>query len=664
MKILFFLGLLFFLLSCSEGVIRSEYIPPSDWKYSDLRIFDPAGFSEAGRDIIGFYYRDLGEAAELRIDFFDLDPDIPTGLLVAFHHGYAGSHQLPFGLRPSYEWNQLMVLLPDGRIFLLNEKFQNLIDPKVSVVRDTTLDALIIKIEKTALINLSPKTSVKLFTFGDDFSYFDELGPVLLNGFPPEPIKVIIAFWNTFRAETPAQALRTWDGAHTGPSSTRHGLKALLDAVEITGIPVFLLDLRSKQNFSVLEYMGALTRVRSLEAKGLVILPKQDNFIFSSLDFDVTNIELEQSILEGLPSFDTRKILIKTLQSPGTVLILGGDFSKSAWGNYLTSVQLLNFIKNHPWLKPLNDESILKFQVIEEPIEADYRISDIMVKIKSLPDNPIKQILQNLISSYTKMEDGKERELQYQYLSQLGHLLAILEWSKNPQAITDCERDFDWDHKPECLLATENTVAIIETQGGYISFAFVHNSGEFHQIIGPSFQLMTGISDPIEWDLSQGIGADPKVIPGAFANSKQKWAEYTPTQISPGSITLVEKTFFALQDGYLFDYLGSEADQLLIPIILDPWVMEYHNWGELNENKFGLRIWRWGLKNKLIITLQSSDPMEILTFKDSYKLISFPEEPSFAYPEGHFLPFPLALAKIQIDGDVSIRLKITHSYSN
>lgn len=665
MKTFLVLAFLFFLLGCSEGNCSHDYLP-NEWEYSDLRVVDPSDISQATRDVIGFYYRDLGKNIEFRFDLLDLDPDTPTGLILAFNHGYPGTYQLPFGLRSANDWNQLLVLLPDGRIFFLDEKFQHIADTKVSVVRDTTLDAVVIKIDKAALINISPKTSVEIFSIGNDFLSFDELGPILLSGPPPEPIKVMIAFWNTFQSETPAQALRAWDGAHTGPASTRHGLKALLDAVEVSGIPVYLLDLRSHQHFSVLDFMGVLPRIQSLEAKGLIILPKNENIIFPTPYFKELTAEPDNLIFENSLSTVTRKSILETLQMPDRVIVLGGDFSKSAWVNKETIEKLLIYIKNHPWLVTISDKSILKIQVVEESKASDFRISIIQERIKLLPNNQIKKIIQNLISFFLNLGNDEEKELQRQYLGQLGHLLAILEWSKNPKEITDCTSDLDWDYDPECLLATKTTVAVIEPTGGYISFAFTLNSGEFHQIIGPSFQLITGLSDPIEWDLSRGIGADPKVIPGAFVNSNRKWTVYSPVQLSPGSITLInyetetQKTFTALEDGYLFHYVGIDVNHLLFPVILDPWVMEYQGWGDFYKVTSNLSNWRWELNDKIKLDIQSSEPIEIHTFKDSYEFILMPEQPSFAYPEGHFLPFPLALAKIQIDGEVTIRLKVTH----
>jgi hypothetical protein len=82
-----------------------------------------------------------------------------------------------------------------------------------------------------------------------------------------------VALWNTFPAYTPAQALKNWDGAHTGPDSSRHGLRHLLDAVDSSDIPVVLLDLKYPAWLAALDMTGGLSRIQYLEKKRLIILP-------------------------------------------------------------------------------------------------------------------------------------------------------------------------------------------------------------------------------------------------------------------------------------------------------------------------------------------------------------------------------------------------------
>jgi hypothetical protein len=84
---------------------------------------------------------------------------------------------------------------------------------------------------------------------------------------------ILVAFWDAFPVTTPAQALRLWDGAHTGPLGQRHGLKYILDAARQYGVPVALLDLKNPASLAALDFMGNVPEVQDLYARGLLILP-------------------------------------------------------------------------------------------------------------------------------------------------------------------------------------------------------------------------------------------------------------------------------------------------------------------------------------------------------------------------------------------------------
>jgi hypothetical protein len=82
-----------------------------------------------------------------------------------------------------------------------------------------------------------------------------------------------MAFWNVFPATTPTQALRDWDGAHTGPLGSRHGLKYVLSAARQFGFPMALLDLKSPASLGALGFMGEIPEIQALYAGGRLILP-------------------------------------------------------------------------------------------------------------------------------------------------------------------------------------------------------------------------------------------------------------------------------------------------------------------------------------------------------------------------------------------------------
>ena len=85
---------------------------------------------------------------------------------------------------------------------------------------------------------------------------------------------LLLTFYDTFAGRFPAEALRGWDGAHSGPRGERHGLRHLLAAVEDTQVPVVLLDLKEPENLSALDAMGRLPEIRRLAQAGLLLLPR------------------------------------------------------------------------------------------------------------------------------------------------------------------------------------------------------------------------------------------------------------------------------------------------------------------------------------------------------------------------------------------------------
>ena len=85
----------------------------------------------------------------------------------------------------------------------------------------------------------------------------------------PAKAPLLLAFWDALPANTPAQLLQRWDGAHTGPYGSRHGLKHLLAAVEEYEVPVALLDLKDPTStLSGLDLIGQIAYIQQLEEQG------------------------------------------------------------------------------------------------------------------------------------------------------------------------------------------------------------------------------------------------------------------------------------------------------------------------------------------------------------------------------------------------------------
>ena len=58
-----------------------------------------------------------------------------------------------------------------------------------------------------------------------------------------------------------------------------------------------------------------------------------------------------------------------------------------------------------------------------------------------------------------------------------------------------------------------------------------------------------------------------------------------------------------------------------------------------------------------MVNIQIKNPITVKGFSETLELLNQPEDPDQEYPDGHFLPFPMAIAElIQPDGDNVIRL--------
>jgi hypothetical protein len=657
--------LLLFTISCSRQAVQTSTVTKA-WNYSDLRAIDPSDTKTPNIDIIALYSRQLNNNLQIRIDFLDQTIDNYPSLLLLFNNGWEGNSQLPFDILPQSNWNYLLLIPSDGHIILKDQKDEPVDSPKVSIIRDIALGALILNIDKSAISGLSTKTEIELFSADNSFSEIDRLSPIQLGASPPSRGKVVLAFWDIFKADTPAQALRSWDGAHTGPFSSRHGLVSLVESIEKTGIPAFLFDINKTKTWSIFDYLGIDERLKVLIDQGKVIVVDQGSNLspdLSKLDDETAN-SFVNDLSGEIPSIAVRRALLTTTQNSENTLLLGGEFNKTAWGDFSTAFQTLSYIKNHPWLEPISDRSLIETQVNPAAENGDSFFDDIEAKIRVVPENRIRTVAEELLSSLSEPGTQMENDLKRVYIGQIGHLLAISKWSANRQPISDCSQNLDSDNDLECILASDNLAVVIDLQGGYISYAFSFHAGEYHQIIGPSYQLAIGLSDPMSWKFDQGISTDPSVIPGAFSGVENKWRKFHLTKVDRDSITiqeedrLSEKRFRITNASIYFQYKGYNNEKFAIPLILDPWTMETEDWGSLYTNTIQTQRWLWGIENRITVETIFMDHLEVSTFQDSISLIQAPENPSLDYPAGHYLPFPLAFGQLttEYQGLVEIRL--------
>lgn len=674
-----------------------------DWSYADLRLLDPLDNTPTpSTDILAIYDRNLGYDLEIRIDLLDI-PVIPDYDL------------------------QLRLATPSGDLVIfIPAQGQPTINPaqsgtKVRVVRDPALDTVTVRLNRSAISQ--PFTyQVAAFVSGDS-TPSDETAPIRSDGQPPvERVPLLLAFWDTYPAATPAQALRRWDGAHSGPRGERHGLRQIIDNAALYRFPLALLDLKTPASLAALNFMGVLKQIQTLSNQGLLILPDvsfgepaqtalelsrraaagfglpASQFVYSSSSTLLTTyygqfIPLEDSAhlsrsedtrliplpapaedqaTEDGPSLDVRRQLVMSLFSgdPSRLVILGGDLPLSTWGNEDMAAPTFAWLAAHPWIQPLTGEDLLTFPsgsptnlptAEGAPTQMEGSTSTILAELKSAPDNLISaSAWQTWFMQTAPTGDEQFRKLRLNYTGQISELLAAAGWVENPSAQVDCSHDLNGDGRPECILSSRTFFAILDPRGGRLSNLFYLDAAGPHQLVGPSSQFSIGLSDPSVWQLDLGEAADPAVILGAFNDDSDIWNVTIPGNASALS--------FTSPDGTRRKTYSLAQDGIHVA---------YHGFGPVEVN-IPLAVdpqafflgpvhyqsisntgeWIWGLFNGLQIKITTNGALSAQSFIDSLPFLPGPENPDQTYPEGHYLPFPLSVVTVQSNDDFNVRLSI------
>jgi hypothetical protein len=378
--------------------VPASYDP--EWTYAELRLLDPVDdTSTPSTDILAVYTRNIGSDLEIRVDLLDVP------------------------LIPDYRLQILLDTLPGGNPWDLTIDIPAAGRPSVTpansrliprVIRDPWLDTVTVRFNRRDIPQ--PFTlQVASFAPGDS-TPADETAPVRSDALPPtQRAPLALVFWDTYPATTPAQALRRWDGAHTGPRGERHGLKHILDSAELYGIPVALLDLKTPASLAALDYMGIMPQIQRLASHGLLILPDvayaepanislafsrraaagfnlpasqfvysaasnlQSNYLAQFLPLDNSShlarsggtrliplpaADAIQATQDG-PSLDVRRALVAAAFSSdqSDLVVLGGDLPRSTWGNEDMAGPTFAWIAAHPWIQPLTGDDLMTFPV-------------------------------------------------------------------------------------------------------------------------------------------------------------------------------------------------------------------------------------------------------------------------------------------------------------
>jgi len=375
-----------------------------------------------------------------------------------------------------------------------------------------------------------------------------------------------------------------------------------------------------------------------------------------------------------------RKILIEAaIQSGSTLesttnsyLNLGGSLPESAWGDPQSARAAFKWIKNHPWIKVLSEEDLLVMKgkdrrpstSTEAPTnttKSDINIQDLSFELQNAPNNDLGEAAwQNFYSLYAPIfpPSNELSDLRLTYSKDAWSLLEAAKWGEKPFNSKECTRDIDHDGTPECVFTTSEVYAQFEIDDGSLSWLFIStrdndtDQNKLHEVIGPSSQIISGLSNPTTWFSNAGALSDPDVISGAFSDPDQG---YSVDQISDGLIFFKnngsKKIFHFLPGELRVEIIADDSENIpstyQIPLLLDPWRRFYPGWAELYTGLQTANTFQWMLADGPTIHISTTSRLQGSDFQASQSLFSKPEDPNQDLPSGHFLPFPLVLIQIK-----------------
>jgi hypothetical protein len=699
MQRLFFLVSIFCLLTIVACAPVSNY---RQWTVADLRLLDPLDASAIpSTDILAVYTRTLGSDLEIRVDLLDLP------------------------LTPDYHLQILLDTLPGGDPWDLTIDIPANGHPPVTpanhylvprLIRNPWLDTITVRFNRRYIPQ--PFTLKVVSYMSGESTPADATAPIRSDSLPPtQRAPLALVFWDVFPATTPAQALRRWDGAHTGPLGERHGLKHILDNAGVYAIPVALLDLKTPASLAALSYMGLISQIQDLTSLGLLTLPDvaygepaeislafsrraaaefglpasafvyspalnlQSNYLAQFLPLDssfhlITSgairfiplpaVDAIQATQDGL-ALDMRRALVATAFSTdqSEIVVLGGDLPHSTWGNLDIASSSFAWIAAHPWIHPLSAEDLLAFPVEQQDVHLPAMPpseTSLLAALRLAPNNSLTvSAWQSYFTLTAPTGDGNLLALRSNYLGQVGKLLAAARWAEHPSAQAGCDQDLDSDSQPECVISNQNFFATLDPVGARLENLFFLDETGPHQLVGPSSQFTVGLSDPSEWRPELGEAADPSVIPGAFSDEPNTWMLYTAvdtpagtTFSSPDGTRL--KTYRLLEDGIEITYQGSTPVNTRIPLAVDP--LTFYNRPTRYTGQLAPGFWTWGLAKGMQVRVDTKAIFSVQSYIDSFQYLSHPENPDFDYPGGHYLPFPLSVVTIQSAGNFRVQIGI------
>jgi len=459
-----------------------------------------------------------------------------------------------------------------------------------------------------------------------------------------------------------------------------YGIEDLQDWIEnggdLTGSLVFIpfQNPQGSTGSEVLSAASSVTRwgqLRVLPIPGYnqpLLLPEQATQDGPTLDLNraITQVALSERMLSDSHS----------------ILVLGGDLPASTWGIPQTARATFRYLSSRPWIHFLDLSDLLVYPLSTSPISTQDQTTlpgtsssetELYQALLAAPTNELTdaawQYWQSLYAPiYPYWQNTSE--MRTRYLDQTWSLLEASNWADYPQEINTCSLDTDRDGDFDCILSNNNYYLQINPLDSSIRYAFFRDSkgDSNHQVIGPSTQVITGLSDPSL--ASPGTTEEPSVIQGAFRESQPPDGLINNLQELEfywGSGAVERKIYRLTGTGIEVEYILRDSETPLvkeIPLLLDPWQRFRKDWSQAYIPAVGSNEVRWSLADSITIHVSADHQPNLTSFLESIDFMGQPEDPNRDYPAGHYLPFPFALVNVSISDQSPVVISILPPRNN
>jgi len=286
---------------------------PVWWNSTDVKCLDPWGDSDSDtRDIVALYERHDAGTVWLRVDVMDLKSAGQGDLYIALDFATGGSTALVEGVAgfvSDIAWDVLAVAYPSGSWKVLNASYTDHPAHLAWVGVSLSLDYLEVGIKREALAGWdgSPFSLQCVLALPGSTASADRTAVARTDATTGRG-KLVMTFGNMFAAYGP-HAISWYDGYALDPGTRpgeRRGLRYLLDACELYGLPLTVMDLRPEV-LPANDFLGIGARLKGMAARGLLEAVEVPTYgyamPFQPSDVDARAIAIAREVRDafGLP---------------------------------------------------------------------------------------------------------------------------------------------------------------------------------------------------------------------------------------------------------------------------------------------------------------------------------------------------------------------------